>query len=187
MVHVDESPGASATSRSPNVALLGGRSEQSLNRAWSANGSNSRRRTISNPSSALAGRHETTRCARRRCAGRASASRAALTAHLDVVGLACAGNRRCPTPGGRRRAGSSTAYAECEALLRLQGVELRLQLHDGAGGDPLVEDARPRASSISGASSRSSTSFVRIETGPDTASGLARAPARIVVDRQNVR
>ena len=35
---------------------------------------------------------------------------------------------------------ASTAYAEGEALQRLQGVELRLQLHDGAGGGRLVED-----------------------------------------------
>ena len=37
---------------------------------------------------------------------------------------------------------ASTAYTERETLERLQGLELRLQLHDGAGGGRLVEDAR---------------------------------------------
>ena len=37
---------------------------------------------------------------------------------------------------------ASTAYAEGEALERLQCVEFHLQLHDGPGGGRLVEDAR---------------------------------------------
>ena len=37
---------------------------------------------------------------------------------------------------------ASAAHAEREALQRLQGVQLRLQLHDGAGGGRLVKDAR---------------------------------------------
>ena len=75
--------------------------------------------------------------------------------------------RRIAVPGGRRRfadavrpAGdrgelaeqarelaplgvlAAAAHAEREAFERLQGFELRLQLHDGAGRRRLIEDAR---------------------------------------------
>ena len=79
--------------------------------------------------------------------GRRPRDRAGVVANRRLPGLAVpSGSREDLAEQARELAPlgvrAPTAYAEGEALQRLQGLELRLQLHDGAGGGRLVEDAR---------------------------------------------